>query len=207
MDITPECRTVNFSAGWPASHKPIRSIEQQSAAGLLCLGCRSQSMAHRCVINTMGQHPCICLSSDITNFTSISQDRAGELQDPAHSPILAPPTVVRQTGETASPSTNNSPQLAGHLVPARIGTPTGSPPDMLDIVQRSLRATGFSQDVAVIAAHSHRPSTQVYNSRLDHFFKWCKQQNHYPAIASLTCSLWRLFKPAILFSTADRRTS
>ena len=153
----------------------------------------------------MGWHPCLRLYSDITNFTSISQDWAGELLDSTNSPILAPPTVVRQTGETASLSANNSPQLAGHPVPARIAIPKssseGSTPDMLVIVKRLLRAAGLLQDESSIAAHSRRPSTRkVYNSRLHNFFEWCKRQNHDPAITSLTAIgdfLVHLFKSGL----------
>ena len=120
----------------------------------------------------------------------VGQDRAGRLQGFPRGSVLALPCVVSQASPTPGPQAGGSPPQAGHSFPARVDLPAPSSgessPDLLGIVSRSFCAAGLSVRAAELAAGGRRSSTsKVYNSRLRHFFRWCKLHSHRPADSSV----------------------
>ena len=114
------------------------------------------------------------------------KDRRGELQDSPNSTVLAPTTMVLKTNPTLGSSASSSSKEVGHPASTPLGSSSpsasGSSPDVLGAVTQSLRTAGLSRRAAAIAACSGRASTRkVCNSRLPHFYKWCRSRSlHLP---------------------------
>jgi hypothetical protein len=125
------------------------------------------------------------LSSIRSPRRSASEGSSGAVRPDPHSTSLAVTGLVSPiTGAVSGPppgtsSTSQAAQTAGpeHL-PRACGT---AAPSRLEVVQSSMRAQGFSEEVAQRIASSHRTSTQrVYNSRWNVFCTWCEAHGHDP---------------------------
>ena len=105
-----------------------------------------------------------------------------------HPPILLPLRVVVSTSLQDPPA-----------------DPRDTSPDVLAVVERSLRTAGLSANAASMAARGRRVSTlKAYNSRLRHFYRWCRQKTISPSTASIgeiSDFLMELFSHHLSFAT------
>ena len=186
----------------PASGSVALPPDRPAARGLVCLPgeqptpdllrkeTRPRRVADRRAGVSVGRSAGLCLSTFLPHPSSVGQDRAGELQSPPHSPVLAPPAVVSQANQSSGSPPGDPSTEGRYLIPTQLRHASsgsgGSAPDLLGAVSRSLRSAGLSRRAATLAAHSRRASTRkVYGSRLHHFFRWCRQRSLHPPTTSV----------------------
>ncbi|XP_038065583.1 uncharacterized protein LOC119735737 [Patiria miniata] len=190
MDTASAGCPITFSVDRSASCRPICLSKQPPVTGILRKTQRPLRMADRRTGNTVGQTTCVRLSPVLPHTASTDQSGTGGVQDPPHSSILATPTLVPETHQALGSPPGDSSEEGRHTVPAQLGFsspgPGGSPPDVLGIIKQSFRTAGLSERAAAIAACSRRESTRkIYNSRLHHFYKWCRARSLRPSDTSI----------------------
>ena len=139
----------------------------------------------------------------LTNSKGISQNRSGDLQGAPHCTFLASTSMV---SEAHSPP-HTSPRLTSPTGGSHCPTPVedlppgvGEPPlNVLDVVQHSFRSAGLSSDAASMAARGCRKFTRgTYDSRLQHYHKWCRHNSFDPCPGDF---LMKLFNQGLTVAT------
>ena len=207
--LTPSGGSVDFSANRSATRGLVRLSHEQSAADLLHKGSRSQCMAGEFPGDAVGRPSGVCVPAVLPHSSGVGQDRAGPVQDLLDRPVLAEATVVSSAGQPFGSPSGDPSETAGSPVSAQFRDESpgsgGPTPDVLGIVRDSLCSAGLSRRAAMIAAESRRVSTRtIYNSRLHHFFKWCRRRSLDPpntTIGEIGDFLLYLFDSGLMTAT------
>ena len=164
---------------------------QSQTSGLLLTGSGPISMGNRLHDNTMGQFIRLRISpSGISTQSPIKIDSVQEHQTNFNSPSLASTTLVRgNTISSSRPSQEvanleNSLETTSHKqVPPNS---RGIPLSRVDVIERGIRARGFSKKAASCMARPNRKSTlTLYQAKWAQFCGWCRQRKTDPLSSTI----------------------
>ncbi|XP_071963321.1 uncharacterized protein [Antedon mediterranea] len=173
-----------------ASYRSVCDVRQHTAPDLLHKVSGCTCVGGGCPIHTVGRTMGLCVSTDLTNTNCSDAHSAPSLPGPSDRPGLGSTSVVSTASRPAlrsSPASSSS-RGSADAGPSCVLTtePTIPAPDCMAIVRDQLRDSGIPDGPAALAAKSRRESTlTVYNSRLKHFFTWCRRQQITPGLVTL----------------------
>lgn len=156
---------------------PVRNPVQYQTSRVLYEVLPSPSLVDRRSSDHMGQPLCLRVPPLVFDSTRTPQAEGVQHSPPPGRPILAQPAVVSSTPGDANRlplqvSTSNQSSNSGgreDLAPAS-STPQSS---SLETITQRFTSEGLSQEAAIIASGSRRPSTlSTYDSRLVRFRDW-----------------------------------
>ncbi|XP_038074932.1 uncharacterized protein LOC119742822 [Patiria miniata] len=190
MDATSNGSPEHFSKARSPAHRSVCISPQQPSAGILRTKSRSPCVGNGRPFHKLDKHVRIRISTNLSPSEGPEEDRVGSLQNNPHRPILASSALVSEDSQSSDSHTNNTPSEGRSSCSTPLQNSTArardTSPDVLAIVEQSLRTAGLSANAATIAAQSRRASTrQSYNSRLRHYYKWCRDKSIDPSTASV----------------------
>lgn len=165
------------TAGGFICHSP-----EQESSDILFVASKCSSPGNRCAVCNMGQHVCICLSTDGIDSQSVAAYETVSLSNNTDSAFVAETNMVSTDVETISSLASETSQ---HTQPIVSGngdniTPQSSDTrvDSMAIVNRRFTAAGFSERTRELLAASWRKGTKRdYNSKFKQFNSWCSERN------------------------------
>ena len=172
--------------------RPLCGQHEQSTANLLQLGEGPEGLRTRCDVDQLEHGTSVYLPSDRSHPSGPGETlQVQELPLDSHSPQMAPPDVVHKTSDNGSRRSNSPSPLEGSHPDSRGNSPTtsdsqDSEPDSMTTFVRSYTQVGLSKEAAAIAGEARRSSTRrTYNTRIQKYYRWCKQHKVAPHSVSV----------------------
>jgi integrase len=165
--------------------------KRQSQASMLCVtDPGSKSNGGGCIINQLGQHDSVCISTHGDHSESVTEDAATQVQnDPPGSSVASTKMVSSPAQSTNGRSVKPAPVVkAAETAKVRIisSTSRGVPATRLEIIEQGKRSRGFSESVATRMARAQKASSQkVYDGKWRVFVDWCEGRGEDPLTATL----------------------
>lgn len=174
-----------------ASDRSVCLGEKSSDSHILCLESRSKSLCNRCSIDTMGQHVCLCVPSNLPNSKNFTTSEPISMSNHSDSPTLAKETMVSQPSEISSRLSKSSTSQGGSTTPAKHTnlSPKSSSVQIncMDVIDRKFKEKGFSKETRKLLRASWRKGTQKdYSVKFRKFSSWCSGREIDPYCATLT---------------------
>lgn len=170
--------------------RPICVESECSTSKVLLQRERPSSLEDRCSVVPLGGSGAVCLPSfrlDPQGSTEGSKRRGGSSVDCS---FLAKKTLVPSSNEVVGGNSEESASSRGSVMSTSVVNKTSecSIPSSYSMaaVRQQAEEAGLSSRAAQFTAEALRESTRLsYDSRLDHFRKWCDQNDCDPITASL----------------------
>ena len=176
----------------PILHRPIRIQDELSSSNILQLETRSRSTDYRCLLNIMGQHITISVSTILSDWEGPNEDpeRISGLGLP-YCASLACPTLVHPIVVNGGQSSHLTSQQLGSI--AESGPEATSTlnrreaiPDRLAYLRRKYEMQGISKRVTELLIESWRTNTNTsYNSAWCKWHSWCTRRGCDPTSTSI----------------------
>jgi len=177
----------------PMGHSDGRSVcnsMEQQASLVHFADPRSQSLGGRCPHLGLERHVCLCLPSNSTDATGLSQDQSISVQSTLSSTSVEGSSLVSRPSGTLDRVSQSSSSASGSTQTTQVlsvSLPSGIPEaPRVALVEQRLRDQGFSQSVSSrIAQSNRRSSLAVYESKWRIFDGWCRERQVDPITASV----------------------
>ena len=158
----------------------------QSQTTNICLSCtRPHGIQCKCHEHGLGQHVCVCLSSDSNSQSSTAENQTTQLQSHSDSTILAQTSLVSSHTEQPDRSSKEDSSLGSSAKTAQnkhlSRQSSTNESSRLAIVKQAHRNRGFSDKVANRMAEAQKISTlKVYEGKWRVYCNWCEERNFDP---------------------------
>ena len=190
MDAPPRDNETHLQSIWPAVCRPICFGTEQTITNILHKTQGPQGPGNRCVLDPVEQRSQLRLSSLCNHHKGTDQSPGGECHHPPNRPVVAPSTMVSNSGEPSERLPSNPTRQKGHtettgdntVLPESFETETNT----LANYRATALAAGLSERAADLTAQCLRESTRsTYDSRLLHYIRWCRESEIDPPKVSL----------------------
>ncbi|XP_063406029.1 uncharacterized protein LOC134689987 [Mytilus trossulus] len=191
MVIKQRDNSCNVSDLGDTSHRSFRLCEKSTNTDLLLLEPRPSGLCNRCSNNSLEQHVCICLPSNLSNTKNTTTHDKVQLSVNSNSPTLAAQTLVHKSSEVHNRLSKEPASQGGSITPAKnkhISSKSSSiQSDCMVFIDKQFKEKGFSKETRKLLRASWRSGTQKdYSVKFRKFNSWCSRREIDPYSASLT---------------------
>lgn len=190
--VTKQCssiETVHEMGG--ASNGSVRLHRQSENDNILHMVPSSTSICSRCSDNLMGEHVCICVSSDMPSTeSSATHVQLQSLPVDPDSPMLAQETLVSQHSAVSDSMPNKATSKRKSVTSTKnrniASQSRKTATDCMATIDGHFKTKGFSTETRKLLSASWRKGTQKdYTSKFRKFNSWCSTKQVDPYTASL----------------------
>ena len=172
-NISGTVQAVYETLDRPVCHK----VELQNTK--LCVSnSRSTSMGSGCIVHVLDRNVGICISPNINSDSSSKQGNIRQLSDNVDSPSIQQCTLVPSVAKSLNRRTSGVATNKKHVKTTKVKHVSPLPripqTSRLDIIRRSVKAKGFSEQASRCITEPVRSSTSaIYQSKWKIFTDWC----------------------------------
>ena len=198
-----------FSDLGDASNRLVCIGSKQENASVLHMVPQSIGTGNRCIVNCLGEHGSLCLSTNLSGSKSTSTHEEISVPDNFDSSPVATEKLVHRSPSNVNSLPKETASKAGSVVSAQ--SQNISPKsatiqsNSMVSVNRSFQDKGFSEDSRKLMVASWRPGTRKdYSVKFKQFSGWCSERKIDPYTATLTnCAdfLSSLFQKGLKYRT------
>lgn len=193
-------------------HSIDRSIcvgGQLSDSNILQLVPEQTSFCDRCSVNFMGEHVCVCISSDLPDSKDSETFYAVPLSDDFDSAKMAKETILYGPVTTASSmsietSSEGRPVSTTQVIDTTSQSRVVSV-DSMDVIDRQFSEKGFSKETRDLLRAAWRKGTQKdYNSKFRIYDSWCSERkidSLNPSLVNVTQFLTSRYEKGLQYRT------
>lgn len=191
MDVEQTGGSTDFSEVGCSPNRSVCIGVEQANTNFLHMVSPSRSSCNRCSDNIMGEHVCLCFSSNMLNTKDIRVYEAIQLPDNTHCAPVATETLVSRSVTNVGCSTNQAANYGESVETTKNGDISSQSsnvePNSMAPLNRNFQTEGFSESATNLLNASWRKGTQRdYSNKFEKFCSWCDQQQIDPYNASLS---------------------
>ena len=154
------------------------TLHEQKTASLCVSDSRSESNGNRRSVNVLERTERVCISPLCTSSNCTEENPRGEFLSHSCSASVAKPRLVPSIAIPSGRLSSSSPRSREPIVSGKgycSPQPELVPPSRVQIIERSLRSQGFSEQAASVIARPQRDSTlHTYGEKWKRFSDWCR---------------------------------
>ena len=111
MDIEPKAGERFVSSLWASTHGLVCKLREQEDSYILLLDSPSESVCDRCIIHSMEQNVCLCVSANTIDSQGVAAYETVSVSDNFDCPSLVTAYLVSKMSRIAGGNTNTSSQV------------------------------------------------------------------------------------------------
>ena len=172
-----------------AQHGLVCHVQQPQTATFCVASSRPKGSGSRRVVHALEKSPSVRFSAVSSSSSCATQNRKGRDYGNSSRTVVAQEAVVSDASRLVGGRTSATPSARGSVVS---GASSCSPrpervrSSRVQVVERSLLASGFSQEAAAVIARPQRSSTlAVYEDKWSKFCDWCGKRSIDPLKVSV----------------------
>lgn len=154
----------NFSALGSPTDGSVCDISEQENSAVLFMDDSSASFCHRCNVNFLAEHVCLCIPTNTNDFQGVAAYETVSVQDNFDCTELAETVLVSTASENVDSISGDADTQAESIVPGKGSDFTSRSPvsktDGMAAVDRHFFTKGFSERTRKLLASSWRKGTK-----------------------------------------------
>ena len=173
-----------------SSHRSVCISNKSSNTDLLLMESRPSSLYNRCFNNSMEQHVCLCISSNMSHSQDSATHDTIQLSTDSYCPTLAKETLVPQSPKINSRLSEKASSQRRSSTSAKIKYSSSKSSSIksnyMALIDKHFKEKGFSKQTRKLLQASWRKGAQKdYSCKFRKFNSWCSRREVNPYNASL----------------------